>query len=358
MAVSNKGLILKEYPKGLPNADKHFELVPRTIDIKNFNLGENEIVVKNIYLSLDPYVRFTLREPEPEYVSVDTLLEKRVSIGQVIIGVGVSEVVKTNNPNFKVEDLVYGPVGWEEYSHIKSDFAAIFSPINKESLKDIPLSYYASLLKMGGLTPYASLISIGKPKKGETIYVSAAASAIGLLVGQIAKIKGLKVVGSAGSDEKVDYLLNELKFDAAFNYKKTDLNKALSEYCPNGIDIYYENVGGQTLETVLNHCNQFSRIVVCGMISQYNLPFNEKYGVKNLEIIFLRSITMQGFIVSQYLGTDIQNEFEKDFTEWIKAGKIVYREKVIDGIENIAEGFVNLFDGRNIGRTIVKVSDY
>ncbi|PKC63116.1 NAD(P)-binding protein, partial [Rhizophagus irregularis] len=163
---------------------------------------------------------------------------------------------------------------------------------------------------------------------------------------------------SAGSDEKVDYLLNELKFDAAFNYKKTDLNKALSEYCPNGIDIYYENVGGQTLETVLNHCNQFSRIVVCGMISQYNLPFNEKYGVKNLEIIFLRSITMQGFIVSQYLGTDIQNEFEKDFTEWIKAGKIVYREKVIDGIENIAEGFVNLFDGRNIGRTIVKVSDY
>ncbi|CAB5357472.1 unnamed protein product [Rhizophagus irregularis] len=158
MAVSNKGLILKEYPKGLPNADKHFELVPRTIDIKNLNLGENEIVVRNIYLSLDPYVRFTLREPEPEYVSVDTLLEKRVSIGQVIIGVGVSEVVKTNNPNFKVGDLVYGPVGWEQYSHIKSDFAAIFSPINKESLKDIPLSYYASLLRMGGLTPYASLV--------------------------------------------------------------------------------------------------------------------------------------------------------------------------------------------------------
>ncbi|GBB90893.1 hypothetical protein RclHR1_00180031 [Rhizophagus clarus] len=231
----------------MPKVDEYFEF-------ENLNLGENEFVLRNLYLFLDPYVRLTLKEPEPEREQPINKAPSRklVQIGQIIVGAGVSEVIKTNNPNFKVGDLVYALfLGWEEYSHIKSDAATSFLPINKDLLK-----------------------------YGETIFISAAAGFVGQLVGQIAKIKGMKVVGSAGSDEEVDYLLNELKFDAAFNYKKVDLDEALYKYCPNGIDIYYENVGGETLEVVLNNCNLFGRIVVCGMISQYNITDPKE---KNME---------------------------------------------------------------------------
>ncbi|RIA91067.1 hypothetical protein C1645_805397 [Glomus cerebriforme] len=351
--VSNKGVILKAIPKRTPKADEHFGLVHRTIDIKNLNLEKNELVLRNLYLSLDPYIRFTLKEPEPVQTDQTVPLKQSVPIGQVISGFGVSEVVKTNNLNYEVGDLVHAPVGWEEYSHIKSSIVPAITLIEKESLKEVPLNYYASLLKFGGLTSYASLIAIGKPKKGETIYISAAAGFTGQMVGQIAKIKGLKVVGSTGSDEKVDFLLNELKFDAAFNYKKNDLNTALSKYCPNGIDIYYDNVGGETLEVAIDHCNQFARIISCGMISQYNITNpKEKYGIKNLENIFIKSICMQGFLVIEYIGTEIEKDFEKEFFEWIKNGKIIYKENVHVGIENTAKGFVDLFNGNNIAYTL------
>ncbi|PKK68891.1 NAD(P)-binding protein [Rhizophagus irregularis] len=328
--ISNKGVVLKAHPKGMPKVDEHFELVDRTIDIENLKLGENEFVLRNLYLSLDPYVRLTLKEHEPKHERTINKASKKqlVQIGQIIIGAGVSEIIKTNNPNFKVGDLVYA--------------------LNLDLLKDIPLSYFASFIKRGGLAPYASLKYIGKPKEGETIFVSAAAGFVGQLVGQIAKIKGLRVVGSAGSDEKkVDYLLNELKFDAAFNYNKVELDKALYEYCPNGIDIYYENVGGETLEVVLNHCNLFARIVAC-----------EKYGVKTLENIVTKRLYIQGFVVTDYIGTDIEKEYEKEIIEWIKSGKIIYKETIFDGIENVAKGFVNMLNGKNIGKYIVKLADY
>ncbi|CAG8691188.1 uncharacterized protein OCT59_011949 [Rhizophagus irregularis] len=360
--ISNKGVVLKAHPKGMPKVDEHFELVDRTIDIENLKLGENEFVLRNLYLSLDPYVRLTLKEHEPKHERTINKASKKqlVQIGQIIIGAGVSEIIKTNNPNFKVGDLVYAlNLGWEEYSHIKSDATSNFFFINKDLLKDIPLSYFASFIKRGGLAPYASLKYIGKPKEGETIFVSAAAGFVGQLVGQIAKIKGLRVVGSAGSDEKVDYLLNELKFDAAFNYNKVELDKALYEYCPNGIDIYYENVGGETLEVVLNHCNLFARIVACGMISQYNITDpKEKYGVKTLENIVTKRLYIQGFVVTDYIGTDIEKEYEKEIIEWIKSGKIIYKETIFDGIENVAKGFVDMLNGKNIGKYIVKLADY
>jgi NADPH-dependent curcumin reductase CurA len=175
--ISNKGVVLKAYPKGMPKVDEHFELVDRTIDIENLNLGDNEFVLRNLYLSLDPYVRLTLKEPvsEPEHEQPVNNAPSRqlVQIGQIITGAGVSEVVKTNNPKFKIGDLVYALyLGWEEYSHIKSDATSAFLFINKDLLKDIPLSYFASFLKRGGLAPYASLKYIGKPKEGETIFVS------------------------------------------------------------------------------------------------------------------------------------------------------------------------------------------
>ncbi|CAG8692816.1 7219_t:CDS:2 [Funneliformis mosseae] len=357
--VSNKGIIFKAVPEGLPNSNVHFEVVHHKIDIKNLKLGENDFILRNLYLSLDPYVRLTMKESH-----IDPVMPSQ-AIGHVLSGIGVSEVVKSNNPNLKVGDLVYGLIGWEEYTHIKTDAKKIndihFKNINyhKKLLKEVPLSYQISLLQLSGLTPYGSLMALGKPKAGETIYISCAAGATGHLVGQIAKIKGLKVVGSTGSDEKVDFLLNELKFDAAFNYKKVDLDKTLSELCPNGIDIYFENVGGKTLEVVLNHCNRFARIPVCGMISQYNITNQkEKYGVKNLDSIIHKSICVHGFLAMDFIGSQVEKDFETDMLEWVKSGKIICKENVIEGIENAGKAFTDMLVGNSVGKSIVKIADY
>ncbi|EXX67957.1 hypothetical protein RirG_109450 [Rhizophagus irregularis DAOM 197198w] len=355
---SNKGVILKAYPKGIPEVDENFELTHRTIDIECLNLKENEFVLRNLYLSIDPYVRVTLHDPALNFMKHG----KMISTGQVISGLGVSEVVKTNNPNYKVGDLVYGPIGWEEYSHIKSDDASVFSFmfVNKELLKDTPLSYHASFLRFGGLTSYTSLIDIGKPKEGETIYVSTAAGLTGQLVGQIAKIKGLRVVGSTGSDEKVDFLLNELKFDAAFNYKKLILTRHYPNIVQMVLIFIMITLGmGKTLEVALEHCNRFARVVACGMISQYNIKTPEEgYGIKTLANIVVKSIVFQGFIALDYIGKDIEKEFEKDIIEWVKSGKIIYKETVIDGVENIAKAFVDMLNGKNIGKYVIKIADY
>ncbi|CAI2165692.1 11064_t:CDS:2 [Funneliformis geosporum] len=358
-AVSNTGTIFKAIPEGLPNPDVHFEVIHRTIDIKNLKLDENDFILRNLYLSLDPYVRLTMREPQ-----IDSYMPSNL-IGHIMSGIGVSEVVKSNNPNHKVGDLVYGFIGWEEYTHIKTDAKSTndyhFKNINyhKKLLKEIPLSYQVSLLQFSGLTSYGALMLLGKPKAGETIYISCAAGATGNLVGQIAKIKGLKVVGSTGTDEKVNFLLNDLKFDAAFNYKKVDLDKTLSELCPNGIDIYFENVGGETLDVVLKHCNRFARIPVCGMISQYNITNpKEKYGIKNLELTFHKSICFHGFLATDFIGSQVEKDFEKDMLEWVKSGKIICKENNILGIENAGKGFTDMLVGNNVGKSIVKIADY
>ncbi|CAB5187726.1 unnamed protein product [Rhizophagus irregularis] len=346
--VSNKGIILKETPKGRPKVDEHFELVHRTIDIENLKLEENEVVLKNMYLSLDPYIR-------------PVILSNPASVGKIVVGYGLSKVVKSNNPNYKVEDLVYAStanIGWEEYSHFKSDAAFTLKHVNKELLKDTPLNHHISLFNVGGLTAYAPLMSIGEPKEGETIFISTAAGSIGQIVGQIAKIKGLRVVGSTGSDEKVDFLLNELKFDAAFNYKNIGIDKGLSKHCPNGIDIFYDNVGGETLDITIDHCSRFARIIMCGMTSQYNITNpEEKYKFKNIDKVFLKQIRMQGFSAPQYKGTDFEKACRRDLAEWVRAGKLIYKEDVSVGIENVAKGFVDMLNGKNIGKAVAKLSD-
>ncbi|CAB4395696.1 unnamed protein product [Rhizophagus irregularis] len=201
-------------------------------------------------------------------------------------------------------------------------------------------------------------MSIGEPKEGETIFISTAAGSIGQIVGQIAKIKGLRVVGSTGSDEKVDFLLNELKFDAAFNYKKIGIDKGLSKHCPNGIDIFYDNVGGETLDITIDHCSRFARIIMCGMTSQYNITNpEEKYKFKNIDKVFLKQIRMQGFSAPQYKGTDFEKACRRDLAEWVRAGKLIYKKDVSVGIENVAKGFVDMLNGKNIGKAVAKLSD-
>ncbi|KAF5176024.1 2-alkenal reductase (NADP(+)-dependent) [Thalictrum thalictroides] len=269
---------------------------------------------------------------------------------QPISGYGVSKVLRSRHPDFKEGDLVWGITGWEEYSVIKDPHALI-----KIQYTDVPLSYYTGVLGMPGLTAYAGFYEICSPKKGEHVFVSAASGAVGQLVGQFAKLAGCYVVGSAGSSEKVNLLKNKLGFDEAFNYKEEhDLDAALKRYFPAGIDIYFENVGGKMLDAVLLNMNIHGRISVCGMISQYNLENLEVEGVKNLFCLVTKRIRMEGFVVmSDY--NELYPKFQELAREYLKQGKIVYVEDVVEGIENGGAALVGLFSGRNVGKQVVAV---
>ncbi|CAB4395694.1 unnamed protein product [Rhizophagus irregularis] len=355
MVVSNKGVLFKAIPTGLPVIGEHFEVVDRTIDIENFKLGENELLLKNAYISLDPYIRERMREPHIEsYIPP-------FHVGKVMVGDGTSVVIKSTHPQYHEGDIVAGFTGWEEYTHIKENDEEMNATgrfcLNHAKDSSFPLTHHSHLLRIHGLTAYRGLINFGNPKKGETIFVSTAAGAIGHLVVQIAKIKGLYVVGSAGSDEKVDFLLNTLKIDAAFNYKKVNIDKALSKHCPDGIDIYFDNVGGEILDRVLLHCNRFARIVVCGMISQYNIRNRkEKYGIKNIDQVFAKSINIIGYLISDFW-TINNDTFSKDMEEWLESGKLIYKEDVTIGIDNIPQAFLDMYAGKNLGKSAVKISD-
>ncbi|KAK9759723.1 hypothetical protein K7432_016987 [Basidiobolus ranarum] len=266
---------------------------------------------------------------------------------------GVSEVIKSKNPEYKEGDIVTGMIGWENYTVISG--GKDLRKIEGARESSIPLSYYLGVLGMPGMTAYAGLFKIGEPKEGETIFISAASGAVGQVVGQIAKVKGLRVVGTAGDDSKVEYLLKELKFDAAFNYKKVDLDQALSESCPNGIDVYFENVGGKMLDTVLKHCNDFARIPVCGMISQYN-RFSNPEPIYNIALVLSKRIRFQGFIVSE-IAAEFASQFSKDVPTWLKEGKMVYKEDKMEGIENAPEAFLRILRGENFGKQVVKLAD-
>ncbi|CAG8469005.1 6578_t:CDS:2 [Dentiscutata erythropus] len=292
---SNNGIIFKAIPDGYPVIGEHIELVTREIDIENFPLADGDILVKNQYLSLDPYMRGRMRNPQiKSYV-------KSYEIGKALEG-------------------------------------------------HVPKSYFIGLLGMPGFTAYIGLNKIGKPKEGETIFISAASGAVGQVVGQIAKIKGLRVIGSAGSDSKIKYL-DELNFDGAFNYKTRNIDEELTKLCPNGIDIYFDNVGGETLDIVLSHLNDNARVVACGMISRYN--DNNPHVFKNLMYIVTKRILIQGFIVlDHYQEVD---SFQKEMREWLKQDKIKYKEDIVEGIQNAPEAFLNLLTGKNFGKVIVKI---
>ncbi|CAG8663611.1 7181_t:CDS:2, partial [Scutellospora calospora] len=341
---SNNCVIYKAIlESGYPKIGEHIEFVNREIDIENFLLHEGDILVKNQYLSLDPYMRGKLRNPEIKSYTPS------FELGKVLDGRGIGTVVKSKNVEYQVGDYYIGVIGWEEYTHLSentlktSSMKVLAEEVSKSTA---PKSYFLGLLGMPGLSAYIGLNNIGKPKKGETIFISV--SAVGQVVGQIAKIKGLRVIGSAGDDSKINYLLNELKFDDAFNYKTCDVDKKLSELCPNGIDIYFDNVGGEILDIVLTHLNIYARIVACGMISQYNTK--TPYGVKNLMCIIPKRILFQGFIVIDHY--DEMNSFLKEMGEWFKQGKLIYKEYIIEGIQNAPEGLLNVLTGKNFGKAI------
>ncbi|XAR71490.1 Allyl-alcohol dehydrogenase [Bertholletia excelsa] len=303
--------------------------------------GSNAILVKNLYLSCDPYMRTRMRKMEGSYVDSFTP-------GSPISGYGVAKVLDSGNPNFKKGDLVWGVTGWEEYS-LLTTANALFKIQNK----DVPLSYYAGILGMAGMTAYVGFYEICSPKKGETVFISAASGAVGQLVGQFAKLLGCYVVGSAGTKQKVDLLKNKFGFDEAFNYKEErDLDAALKRYFPNGIDIYFENVGGRMLDAVLLNMRLHGRIAVCGMISQYNLDQPE--GVHNLFCLISKRVRMEGFLVFDHY--HLYPKFLDMILPQIKEGNIVYVEDIAEGLESGPAALVGLFSGRNVGKQVVVVA--
>ena len=326
---------LKNRPEGLP-AKSDFELSEVTIPAIN----EGEILVQNIYMSVDPYMRGRMYDRK-SYVPP-------FQIGKPLEGGCVGRVIESKNGAFKVGDYVLSMLGWREY------FVSTGEELTKIDPGLAPVQAYLGVVGMTGMTAYVGLLHIGRLKKGETVFVSAAAGAVGSVVCQIAKLKGCYVVGSAGSNQKVSWLLEEAGIDAAFNYKATDdVIAEVGRHFPKGIDVYFENVGGVHLEAALEHMRPYGRIVMCGMISMYNdvkpLP-----GPSRLPYVISRKLTMKGFIVMDHFGK--LKPFIGDMGRWIAEGKIRWKETIVDGIENGPEAFIGLFKGENLGKMIVRIS--
>lgn len=338
--VSNKQVIFKDYVPGvLKESDMY--ITTSTIKLKVPEDCTNGVLVKNLYLSCDPYMRNRMRNFQGSYISP-------LKPGSPISGRGVAKVLDSRHPDYKKGDFIWGMTGWEEYSLITAT-----ETLFKIHDKDVPLSYYIGILGMPGLTAYAGFYEICSPKKGEFVFISAASGAVGQLVGQFAKLLGCYVVGSAGSKDKVDLLKNKFGFDDAFNYKEElDLDAALKRYFPDGIDIYFENVGGKMLDAVVLNMRVRGRISVCGMVSQYNLEQPE--GVHNLMHLVPKRIHMEGFLVYDFF--HLFPKYLDMVLPYIKQGKIVYVEDIAEGLENAPAALTGLFAGRNIGKQVVAVS--
>jgi NADPH-dependent curcumin reductase CurA len=325
---------LKHRPAGLPS-ERDFELVAVPIPA----LKAGEVLVRNLYMSVDPYMRGRMTE-QPSYVTP-------FQLGQPLEGGCVGQVMESNRGTFQVGDYVLGRKGWREY------YASDGADLVKIDPTLAPPQAYLGVLGMPGLTAYVGLLDIGRPQAGNTVFVSAAAGAVGSVVCQIAKLKGCHVVGSAGSTAKVHWLQEVAGVDAAFDYKKVDsLTAELGKHCARGIDVYFENVGGAHLEAALEHMSMRGRIVLCGMISQYN-DTTESSGPRNLRLAVRKRLALKGFIVSDHV--DRQPQFYAAMGAWIAGGKIKWQETIIDGIENAPKAFLGLFIGENTGKMLVRL---
>ncbi|KAF3887863.1 MULTISPECIES: NADP-dependent oxidoreductase [Nostocales] len=330
----NQQILLKSRPVGEPK-ERDFVFVETPIP----EPGEGEILNRTIYLSLDPYMRGRMSDRESYAAPVE--------LGSVMVGGTVSQVIKSNHPQFSTGDFVLGYDGWQTYGISKGETLRKLDP------KQAPISYALGVTGMPGMTAYFALLDIGQPKAGETVVVSAASGAVGSVAGQIAKIKGCRVVGVAGSDSKCDYVVKELGFDACINRKTQDLSSDLKAACPDGIDVYFDNTAGPILEAVLQQINLGARIPLVGLISQYNAE-NAPPG-PNLMPLLVKRALIQGFLVGDYQHR--QAEFVKDVSEWLREGKLKYKEDVVERLDRAPHAFIGLLQGKNFGKLIVKVSD-
>ncbi|HEY2838740.1 MAG TPA: NADP-dependent oxidoreductase [Pirellulales bacterium] len=302
--------------------------------------GEGEALVQVLYLSLDPAMRGWMNEGK-SYIPP-------VGIGEVMRAGGVGRVIKSNAPMLAVGDHVYGTLGIQEYVVAKA------KGLTKVDARLAPLPVYLNTLGMPGMTAYFGLLDVGRPNSGETVVVSGAAGAVGAVVGQIAKIKGCRVVGIAGGADKCRYLTEELGFDAAIDYKHQDVKEALRQHCPKGIDVYFDNVGGEILDAALTHITRGARIVVCGAISQYNNTAGVQ-GPKNYLSLLVNRASMTGMVVFDY--ADRYAEAAREMAGWMAAGKLKTREHIVPGLNTFPETLLMLFKGENVGKLMLKVAD-
>ncbi len=336
MSASNRRVLLKSRPQGEPTK-ANFDVVDSPVPEPK----EGEYLSRTIWLSLDPYMRGRMSEARG-YAS-------NVNLGDPMVGGTVGQVVKSRNPNFKEGDFVVEQSGWQSYAVSSGAGVTRLDP------DAAPLSAALSVLGMPGMTAWWGLMQIGKPKAGETVVVSAASGAVGSVVGQLAKLHGCRAAGIAGGKDKCDYVVKELGFDACVDYRAAgkDLFRELRAAAPKGIDVYFENVGGAVQAAVLPQLNDFARVPLCGLISQYNAT--DATPGPDWRLLLVRRVTVQGFIVSDHFA-EMQG-FWKEVPPAVKAGRIKYREDIVKGIENAPEAFIGLLKGRNFGKLLVQVSD-
>jgi NADPH-dependent curcumin reductase CurA len=329
----NKRIVLASYPEAwVTEANFRLETAPLA------KPGDGEVLVKNHWLSLDPYMRGRMSQ-QKSYV-------KGVEIGEVMTGETAGEVLESKHPGFKPGDKVTAPSGWQLYWSGKGEL------LTKVDASKVSLSYFLGCLGMPGRTAYFGMKDICAPKPGETVVVSAASGAVGSVVGQLAKAWGCRAVGIAGGKAKCDYVTQELGFDASVDYKASDLYGQLKAACPKGVDANFENVGGEILDTVLRLMNVRGRVALCGLISDYNAK--EPYGVKMFRSILVNRLKVQGMIVFDW--QQRYPEANQALIDLVLAGKLKTRESVVDGIENAPKGLIGLLKGENFGKQLVKLT--
>jgi len=328
----NLQVLLASRPTGAVT-ESHFQLAER--DIPEPQPGE--ILVRNHWLSLDPYMRGRMSASKSYAASVE--------IGDVMVGGTVGEVIESKHVRFKAGDFVVGSLGWQLYALSNGEGLAKVDP------NLVPLSTYLGVVGMPGATAWTGLMEICQPQAGDTVVVSAASGAVGGVVGQLAKMQGCRAVGIAGGKAKCEYAVKELGYDACIDYKAGRLYEELKQACPNGIDCYFENVGGPTMDTVFRLLNPFSRVALCGLISDYNLE--DPYGVKMIRSILVNRVKMQGFIVNDRM--DIYQKAIRKMAGLVSSGQLKYRESVAEGLQNAPTAFIGLLAGRNFGKQLVKL---
>jgi NADPH-dependent curcumin reductase CurA len=333
MSGTNRQILLVNRPTGEPS-ETDFSRVETPIP----EPGPGQLLCRTIYLSLDPYMRGRM--------SARASYAQPAELGKPMVGGTVCQVLRSNQAGFAQGDLVLAYTGWQEYA--VSDGRGV----RKIDPQLAPISYYLGILGMPGLTAYAGLLDIGRPRAGETVVVSAAGGAVGSVVGQIAKIKGCRAVGVAGGEEKCARVVQEFGFDGCVNYRSTTLSQDLAQACPAGIDVYYDNVAGVVLEAALRHINLGARIPLVGLISQYNATAPPPG--PNLMPLLIKRALIQGFLVSDH--EHRREDFLRDVAGWLKSGRLKYREDVVQGLENAPRAFLGLFQGKNFGKLLVQVS--
>jgi NADPH-dependent curcumin reductase len=329
----NRQILLKSRPEGAPSL-ANFELTQAPIP----EPGEGEVLMRHRYLSLDPYMRGRM--------SAAKSYAKPAQVGEPMVGGTVGEIVKSRNPKHAAGDIVLGFGGWQDFSLSNG------AGLRKLDPKAAPISTALGVLGMPGMTAYVGLTEIGQPKPGETVVVAAASGAVGSVVGQIAKIKGCRAVGIAGGVDKCRFVSDELGFDACLDHRAPDLARQLEAACPKGIDVYFENVGGAVQQAVWPLLNDFARVPVCGLIAQYNLttpmPGPDMFSVLRKRLL------LRGFIVSDFAVK--LPDFLRDAGEWVRSGRLKYREDVVEGLENAPATFLGMLQGKNFGKTLVKIA--